>query len=109
MEEGAGILHAEGVDPGSWCEANTPVSIGGNHTEMFISNNLYHKSLTKCNVKRETNLEPKEFNIYTYISFTNINITLKNVPTVFQSSHPVVYIIIRRNKTPSNTTICQIY
>jgi len=29
MEEGAGRLHAEGVDPGSRCEGNKPVSIRG--------------------------------------------------------------------------------
>jgi len=29
MQEWAGTLHAEGVDPGSRCEGNTPLSIRG--------------------------------------------------------------------------------
>jgi len=35
MEEGAGKLHAEGVDPGMRCEGNTPVSIRGTTQECL--------------------------------------------------------------------------
>ena len=42
----------------------------GDHTEMLIPYNLYQKSLKTCNVKRETNLEPKKLKICKYISLT---------------------------------------